>query len=189
MVDDAVLTGADFAEEPEGGAEVLRGSQVADAARVAVVVARFNEWVTRSLLAGAMDAWRSVGGADERVTVVWVPGAVELTATAKKLADGGWDAVLCLGCVIRGETDHYDAVVNQCAQGIKEVSVQTGVPCVFGVLTCDTLEQAIHRAGAKLGNSGRSAMLTAVEMANLMGDIEEKAGELESSRAGNGEGG
>jgi len=162
-------------ERPEGGARVLRGSQVGEAARVAVVVARFNEFVTRHLLAGAMDAWRSVGGDDERVTVAWVPGSVELTATAKKLAEGGWDAVVCLGCVIRGETDHYDHVVAQCAAGVKEVSVQTGVPCIFGVLTCDTLEQAIHRAGSKMGNAGRSAMLTAVEMANLMNDIEAEA--------------
>ncbi|MEM1210143.1 MAG: 6,7-dimethyl-8-ribityllumazine synthase [Planctomycetota bacterium] len=167
-------------ETPEGGAAVVRGSQVAESARVAVVVARFNEFVTRHLLAGAMDAWRSVGGADERVTVAWVPGSVELTATAKKLADEGWHAVVCLGCVIRGETDHYDAVVDQCAQGVKEVSVQTGVPCVFGVLTCDTLEQAVHRAGAKMGNAGRSAMLTAIEMANLMREIETAAGREES---------
>jgi 6,7-dimethyl-8-ribityllumazine synthase len=159
-------------DRPERGAQVLRGSQVADTARVAVVAGRFNEFITRHLVAGAMDAWRSVGGADDRVTVVWVPGAVELTATSRKLAEGGWDAVVCLGCVIRGETDHYDHVVSQCAQGVKEVSVQTGVPCVFGVLTCDTLEQAIHRAGSKMGHAGRSAMLTAVEMANLMRAIE-----------------
>ncbi|MEO0963530.1 MAG: 6,7-dimethyl-8-ribityllumazine synthase [Planctomycetota bacterium] len=174
--------GADesWIETPEGGATVVRGSQVADTARVAVVVARFNEFVTRHLLAGAMDAWRSVGGVDERVTVAWVPGSVELTATAKKLADSGWHAVVCLGCVIRGETDHYDHVVAQCAAGVKDVSVQTGVPCVFGVLTCDTLEQAVHRAGAKMGNAGRSAMLTAVEMANLMREIETAAGREEN---------
>ena len=96
-----------------------------------------------------------------------------VAVTAKKLAESGeYAAVITLGCVIRGETKHYDAVVEQTAKGVKDVNVQTGVPCIFGVLTCDNLEQAIHRAGAKLGNQGRSAMLTAVEMANLMATLD-----------------
>ena len=103
------------------------------------------------------------------MTTVWVPGSFELPVTAKKLAESGkYRAVICLGCVIRGETDHYDHVVEQTAKGVKDVNVKTGVPCIFGVLTCDNLEQAIHRAGAKLGNAGRSAMMTGVEMANLV---------------------
>jgi 6,7-dimethyl-8-ribityllumazine synthase len=145
-------------------------------AKIAVVVSRFNEFITGHLLAGAVDAWRQLGGDEDQLTVVHVPGALELAVTAKKLAESGrHEAVLCLGCVIRGETDHYDHVVEQTAKGIREVGTQTGVPCVFGVLTCDTLEQAIHRAGAKMGNAGRSGLMTAVEMADLMGRLGDEA--------------
>jgi 6,7-dimethyl-8-ribityllumazine synthase len=113
-----------------------------------------------------------LGGKDENLTVCQVPGAFELPVTALKLAESGkYDAVICLGCVIRGETDHYDHVVEQTAKGVKDVNVKTGVPCIFGVLTCDSLEQAIHRAGAKLGNQGRYAMMAGVEMANLIEQI------------------
>lgn len=137
--------------------------------RIAIVCGRFNEFIVGQMLAAARDTWRMLGGDDDHLTVCHVPGSFELPVTAKKLAESGsYAAVVCLGCVIRGETKHYDAVVEQTAKGVKEVSVQTGVPCIFGVLTCDNLEQAIHRAGAKLGNQGRSAMLAAAEMANLM---------------------
>ena len=138
-------------------------------ARVAVVAARFNEFITEHLLRAAVETWNRLGGEDQNLTVVHVPGSFELPVTAKKLAESGQhDAVICLGCVIRGETDHYDHVVEQTVQGIREVGTQTGVPCIFGVLTCDNLEQAIHRDGAKMGNAGHSAMMTAVEMANLL---------------------
>ena len=137
--------------------------------RIAIVCGRFNEFIVEQLLAAAQDTWRMLGGADDHLTACHVPGAFELPVTAKKLAESGdYAAVICLGCVIRGETSHYDAVVEQTAKGVKDVNVQTGVPCIFGVLTCDNLEQAIHRAGAKLGNQGRYAMLAAAEMANLM---------------------
>ncbi|MEM8781218.1 MAG: 6,7-dimethyl-8-ribityllumazine synthase [Planctomycetota bacterium] len=137
--------------------------------RVAIVAARFNEFVVDHLLDAAVDTWHQLGGPRENLVICRVPGAFELPTVARKLADtGDYAATICLGCVIRGETDHYDHVVEQTAKGIKDVGVLTGVPCVFGVLTCDSLEQAIHRAGAKMGNAGRSAMLTAVEMANLM---------------------
>ncbi len=137
--------------------------------RLAVVAARFNEFVVDHLLDAAVDTWRQLGGKDEHLTVCRVPGSFELPVTARKLAESGnYAAVVCLGCVIRGETDHYDHVVEQTAKGIKDVNVLTGVPCVFGVLTCDTLEQAVQRAGAKMGNAGRSAMMTGVEMANLL---------------------
>ncbi|MEM6458603.1 MAG: 6,7-dimethyl-8-ribityllumazine synthase [Planctomycetota bacterium] len=143
--------------------------------RIAVAVGRFNEFVTKHLLDGCVETWHQLGGPPEHLTVVNVPGSFELPVTAMKLAEsGGYAAVICLGCVIRGETDHYDHVVEQTAKGIKDVGVKTGVPCVFGVLTCDTLEQAIHRAGAKMGNAGRSAMMTAVEMADLLEQIEGK---------------
>jgi len=111
------------------------------------------------------------GKADDEasLTVAYVPGSFELPVTALNLAKTGkYDAIICLGCVIRGETDHYDHVVEQTAKGIKDVGVITGLPCIFGVLTCDTLEQAISRAGSKMGNAGRSAMMTGIEMANLM---------------------
>ena len=136
--------------------------------RVAIVAARFNEYLVDRLLEGAVATWAQLGGDPARLSLVRVPGAFELGVTALKLAqDPGISAVVCLGCVIRGETDHYDHVVAQAAQGVKDASLQSGTPCVFGVLTCDNLEQAIARAGSKQGNAGRSAMLTAVEMANL----------------------
>ncbi|MEX0654051.1 MAG: 6,7-dimethyl-8-ribityllumazine synthase [Phycisphaeraceae bacterium] len=149
--------------------ELLEGELLAGDRRVAIVVARFNEFITKALLDSAVNTWTRLGGDAEKLTVAWVPGSFELPVTAKKLAEGGrYDAVICLGCVIRGETDHYDHVVEQTAKGIREVGTQTGVPCIFGVITCESLEQAIHRAGAKLGNQGGKAMLAALEMANLL---------------------
>ena len=161
----------------------VEGRLVADTARVAIVAARFNELIVDHLLHGAVNTWRRLGGSDERLTIARVPGAFELPVTARQLATSGTvDAVVCLGCVIRGETDHYDHVVEQTARGIREVATRTGIPCIFGVLTCDTLEQALHRAGAKMGNAGRSAMMAAIEMADLL----EK---LRSGERGNGAGG
>ena len=154
--------------------ETIQGGLAADNhMKIAVVVARFNEFITKHLLDGAADTWARLGGSAGALTTVWVPGSFELPVTAKKLAESGkYRAVICLGCVIRGETDHYDHVVEQTAKGIKDVGVQTGVPCIFGVLTCDTLEQALNRAGVKLGNAGRSAMMAGIEMADLMGKLE-----------------
>jgi len=140
--------------------------------KIAIVCGRFNEFIVGHLLQAAIDTWHMLGGDDANLTVCHIPGAFELPVTAKKLAESGdYAAVICLGCVIKGETDHYDHVVEQTAQGIKDVNVQTGVPCIFGVLTCDTLEQAIHRAGAKMGNQGRYAMMAGVEMANLIASL------------------
>ena len=150
----------------------LTGQLIPGDHRIAIAVGRFNEFITGHLLAGALDTWKQLGGSDENLTVARVPGSFELPVTALHLAESGkYAAVICLGCVIRGETDHYDHVVEQTAKGIKDVGVKTGVPCVFGVLTCDNLEQAIHRAGAKSGNAGRSAMMTAVEMANVVASL------------------
>lgn len=149
--------------------ETVEGELVVGDAKIAIVVARFNEFITQHLLDGAVNTWTRLGGEDRALTVVHVPGSFELPVTARKLAASGkYHAVICLGCVIRGETDHYDHVVEQTVKGIREVGTQTGVPCIFGVLTCDTLEQAIHRAGAKMGNAGRSAMMSAVEMSHLI---------------------
>lgn len=147
----------------------LAGDMLVGDARVAIVVSRFNEFITERMLTAAVDKWTRLGGKDERLTVVRVPGSFELPVTAKKLAESGdYHAVVCLGCVIRGETDHYDHVVEQTAKGIREVNTQTGVPCIFGVITCETLEQAINRAGGKMGNQGASAMMTGIEMAHLL---------------------
>jgi 6,7-dimethyl-8-ribityllumazine synthase len=150
-------------------AQTYAGQMVVADARLAIIVSRFNEFITERMLAAAVDKWTRLGGTDEALTVVHVPGSFELPVTAKKLAESGrYHAVVCLGCVIRGETDHYDHVVEQTARGIREVGTQTGVPCIFGVLTCETLEQAINRAGGKMGNQGASAMLAAIEMAHLL---------------------
>ncbi len=155
---------------PDTPPKPIQGDLIADNnVKIAVVVARFNEFITKHLLDGAVDTWVRLGGDAGALTVVWVPGSFELPVTAKKLAESGeYKAVICMGCVIRGETDHYDHVVEQTAKGIKDVAVSTGVPCIFGVLTCDTLEQAVNRAGSKMGNAGRSAMMTGIEMADLM---------------------
>jgi len=152
----------------------LQGELILGDAKVAIVVGRFNQFITGHLLDAAIDTWRQLGGDPEALTVAHVPGSFELGVTARNLAEtGDFSAVICLGCVIRGETDHYDHVVAQAAQGVKDAGVLTGTPCIFGVLTCETLEQAIHRAGAKLGNAGRSAMLTAIEMGNLTKKIKQ----------------
>lgn len=149
--------------------ETLEGELTANDARIALVVSRFNEFITDHMKRAAINTWQRLGGTADRLTVTYVPGSFELPVTAKKLAETrDYHAVVCLGCVIRGETDHYDHVVEQTAKGIREVGTQTGVPCIFGVITCETLEQAIDRAGGKAGNQGGKAMLAAVEMANLL---------------------
>ena len=134
---------------------------------LAIVVARFNEFVTGKLLAGAEEAAERCGLA--RREVFWVPGAFEIPVVARRLAESGrYDAVVCLGAVIRHETAHFEYVAGQAAEGIQRVALDTGVPCVFGVLTCDTDEQALERAGGERGNNGYAAVETAVRVANLL---------------------
>jgi 6,7-dimethyl-8-ribityllumazine synthase len=136
---------------------------------IAVVVARFNELVTRALLSGAQDGLARHGVDPEAVDVAWVPGSFEIPVTARKLAESGrYQAVICLGAVIRGETPHFDQVANQASSGIARVALDTGVPVIFGVITADTLDQAMERAGGKMGNKGYDAAVAAIEMANLM---------------------
>jgi 6,7-dimethyl-8-ribityllumazine synthase len=136
---------------------------------IAVVVARFNELVTRALLTGAEDGLTRHGVEPEGVDVAWVPGSFEIPVTARKLAESGrYQAVVCLGAVIRGETPHFDHVANQASSGIARVALDTGVPVIFGIITADTLEQAMERAGGKMGNKGYDAAVAAIEMANLM---------------------
>ena len=144
-----------------------------------VVVSRFNAFITERLLSGALDALRRVGARDTDITVVRVPGSFELPLAARKLAEGRSDAVICLGCIIRGETSHYEHIAEEVTRGIGQSAQQTGVPHAYGVLTCENLEQAIDRAGLKLGNKGFEAALSAVEMASLQSSV---AGRRSSAR-------
>jgi 6,7-dimethyl-8-ribityllumazine synthase len=144
------------------------GQLDASGKRFAIVVSRFNAFITERLLQGALDGLRRAGAAARDIEIVRVPGAFEIPSAARTLAETGkCDAILCLGCLLRGDTAHYDVIVNECARGIGQSAQETGVPHAFGVLTCDTLEQAIDRAGLKMGNKGFEAALAAVEMANL----------------------
>ncbi len=148
---------------------VFEGKLSADGMRFAIVVSRFNELVTRRLLEGALDGLRRHGADDDDVTVAWVPGAVEIPVVAAKLAaSGDYDAVITLGAVVRGATSHFDYVNSMVASGVGRAASDSGVPVVFGVLTTDTMEQALDRAGGKVGNKGTEAAVTAVEMADLM---------------------
>ncbi|MHC5059972.1 MAG: 6,7-dimethyl-8-ribityllumazine synthase [Planctomycetota bacterium] len=150
----------------------IKGQLAAGKANYAIVVSRFNEFITGKLLAGALDCLGRHGAADEQITVVWVPGAIEIIVAAKKLAGSGkYDAVICLGAVIRGQTGHYEHVCQQISRGIGQINYDTAVPTIFGVLTCDTIEQAIERAGSKQGNAGATAAMAAMEMADLLGRI------------------
>ncbi len=150
----------------------LKGKVTAGKGKYAIVVSRFNEFVTSKLLAGAIDCLQRHDVADDQISVVWVPGACEITIAAKKLAESGkYVAVLCLGAVIRGQTGHYDYICQQVSRGIGQINYESGVPTVFGVLTCDTLEQAIDRAGTKMGNAGADAAMTAMETADVLKQI------------------
>ena len=147
----------------------LQGGNNGEGLRIAVVVATFNDFITSKLLEGALAALDRHGVRDGDITVARVPGSFELPLAAKKLAESArHDAVICLGAVIRGETDHYEHVAGEAAKGIANASINSGLPVIFGVLTTDTLEQAINRAGGKQGNNGYNAALAAIEMANLM---------------------
>ena len=150
----------------------IEGDLLPPPGRFAIIAARFNELVVDRLTAGAVDALHRHGVADDRIDVVRVPGAFEIPMAARKLAGGGqYAAVICLGCVIRGDTDHYDHVAGAATGGIASAAAESKVPVIFGVLTCDTLEQALHRAGAKAGNKGYEAAATAIEMVNLLAKL------------------
>ena len=137
--------------------------------KFAVVAGRFNEFITNRLLGGALDALNRHGVADQDIDVAWVPGAFEIPLAARRMAlSGRYDAVICIGAVIRGATPHFEYVASEVAKGIAKISHESGVPAVFGVITADTIEQAIERAGTKAGNKGWDAAVTAIEMANLM---------------------
>jgi 6,7-dimethyl-8-ribityllumazine synthase len=145
-----------------------RGSAAAGALRFGIVVARFNSFITERLLAGALDSLRAAGASDARIEIVRVPGSFEIPLAAKKLAQTGRaDSVIAIGCVLRGDTAHFDHIASEVARGLQLAQMDTGIPVIFCVLTCDTLEQAIDRAGLKSGNKGQEAALAAIEMANL----------------------
>lgn len=149
--------------------KVFEGHLIGQGLKLALVVSRFNEFITSKLLSGALDSLNRHGVADENIEIVWVPGAFEIPVIAKKLAQSNkYDAVICLGSVIRGATPHFDYVAAEVSKGIAKAGMDTGVPVIFGIITADTLEQAIERAGTKAGNKGWDAAVTAIEMANLM---------------------
>lgn len=148
--------------------KVLEGNLIAEELKIGIIVARFNEFIGSKLLSGAIDGLVRHGVDEDSVEVAWVPGAFEIPVLAKKMAGSGkYDAIICLGAVIRGMTSHYDYVCAEVSKGIASVSLEAGLPVMFGILTTDTIEQAIERAGTKAGNKGYECAVGAIEMANL----------------------
>ncbi|MEK7721722.1 MAG: 6,7-dimethyl-8-ribityllumazine synthase [Elusimicrobiota bacterium] len=147
--------------------KVIEGGRTAGKLKFAIVVSRFNDFITSRLLDGAVDSLKRHGTAENDITVVRTPGAYEIPLVCEKLASGGYNAIICLGAVIKGETPHFDFVAQETAKGIAAVSMKHKVPISFGVITAETLEQAIERAGVKHGNKGAEAAVSAIEMANL----------------------
>jgi 6,7-dimethyl-8-ribityllumazine synthase len=152
--------------------KIIEGNLLAQGKRFALVVGRFNDFISEKLLSGALDALTRSGADPEAIDIVKVPGAFEIPLAAKKLAKRKYDAIVCLGAVIRGSTPHFDYVSAEVSKGIASVSLDSEIPVIFGVITTDTIEQAIERAGTKAGNKGWSAAIAAIEMANLMASIE-----------------
>lgn len=153
--------------------KTYEGKLVSKGIKVAIVAARFNEFITSKLVSGAMDGLLRHDVAEEDVSLAWVPGAFEIPVIASRLAKSGkYDAVICLGAVIRGSTSHYDYVCSEVSKGIASVSLETGVPVMFGILTTENIEQAIERAGTKAGNKGYDCALGAIEMVNLLREID-----------------
>lgn len=149
----------------------LEGTLVSRDIKVGIVASRFNEFITAKLLSGALDGLKRHEVKDDDIDVAWVPGAFEIPLVAQKMAEGDYDAVICLGAVIRGATSHYDLVCNEVAKGVAQVGLKTGKPVLFGVVTTDTIEQAIERAGTKAGNKGFDCATSAIEMVNLLRTI------------------
>jgi 6,7-dimethyl-8-ribityllumazine synthase len=163
--------------------KVVSGKLNADGFRFGIVVSRFNEFITERLLRSAHDGLLRSGAKEEDIEIVRVPGSFEIPSVARTLAETKkYDAIICLGCLLRGDTAHYDVIVNEVTRGIGQSAQETGVPHAFGVLTCDTLEQAIDRAGLKMGNKGFEAALAAVEMANLRKAISRQPSAVSKSK-------
>ncbi|MBQ9608575.1 MAG: 6,7-dimethyl-8-ribityllumazine synthase [Lachnospiraceae bacterium] len=152
--------------------KVLEGNMVADGIKIGIVASRFNEFIVSKLISGAEDGLVRHGVREDDITLAWVPGAFEIPVIAKKMASSGkYDAVICLGAVIRGATSHYDYVCNEVSKGIAAASMETGVPVMFGIVTTENIEQAIERAGTKAGNKGYDCALGAIEMINLIKNV------------------
>jgi len=164
------------------GVNHIEGNLSAEGRSFGIVASRFNDFVVKALLEGAIEAIRRHGGVAEAVDVVWVPGSFEIPVVARELAlSGGYDALICLGAVIRGATAHFDYVAGGAAGGISNVGLETGVPVIFGVITTESIEQAIERAGTKMGNKGFEAAVSAMEMADLMAKLRARASQDDTS--------
>lgn len=152
--------------------KTIKGNLLAKGKRFGIVVSRFNEFISSKLLEGSIDTLTRQGADEKSIDVAWTPGSFEIPYIAKRMAGSKkYDAIICLGVVLRGSTPHFDYIASETAKGIAKVSLDTDVPCIFGVITADTLEQAIERAGTKEGNKGREAALSAIEMANLYKEL------------------
>lgn len=153
--------------------KTIEGHLIGTGLKIGIVVSRFNEFITTKLLSGAEDALKRHGVNENDITVIWVPGAFEIPLTVKKLAEkNDFDAIIALGAIIRGGTPHFDYVCSEVSKGTANVSLQSGIPVIFGVITADTIEQAIERAGTKAGNKGWDAAVSAIEMGNLLRNFE-----------------
>lgn len=153
-------------------ANIIEGNLTAENLKFGIVVARFNEFITSKLLGGALDGLKRHGADETNIDVAWVPGAYEIPLVAKKMAESNrYDAVICLGAVIRGSTSHYDYVCNEVSKGVAQVGMNSNVPTIFGVVTTENIEQAIERAGTKVGNKGYDSAMAAMEMANLLKNL------------------
>ncbi len=149
--------------------KLIEGNLIVQGQKFGIVAGRFNDFIVSKLVEGALDGLKRHGALEENIDLAWVPGAYEIPLAAQKMAQSGkYDAVICLGAVIRGSTPHFDYVAGEAAKGIAHVSLQTGLPVIFGVLTTESIDQAIERAGTKAGNKGFEAAVTAIEMSNLM---------------------
>ena len=151
--------------------EIFEGKLLGEGLRFGIVVGRFNEFITNKLLNGALDMLVRHGVSEDAVDVAWVPGAFEIPLTAKVMVERGYDGVICLGAVIRGATPHFDYISSEVTKGIAQVGLASGIPVIYGIITADTLEQAIERAGTKAGNKGADAAMTALEMVNLFKEL------------------
>ena len=152
-------------------AKVFEGKLIGDKQRFGIVVTRFNEFITSKLLSGCLDTLTRHGVDPDNIDIAWVPGAFEIPLVAQKMVQKNYDAVICIGAVIRGATPHFDYIAGEVTKGIAQVGLNSGVPVIFGVITTDTIEQAIERAGTKSGNKGSDAAITALEMVNLLSEI------------------
>ncbi|MFH1879008.1 MAG: 6,7-dimethyl-8-ribityllumazine synthase [Candidatus Omnitrophota bacterium] len=152
--------------------KIIKGNMIIKDKKFGIIVSRFNEFISSKLLDGAVDTLAKHGVKEQEISIVWVPGAFEIPMVANRMAkSGAYDAIICLGAVIRGETPHFDFVASEAAKGIARVGMDTDVPCIFGIITTDNLEQALERAGTKSGNKGRDAAITAIEMCNIYGAV------------------